>query len=274
MQSTINGFGLNLLGPAADLLQQEGMRDAYLQWLRAGRGTSNEDYLQYNSFSGTDMKAAIWIPPNPLAGRHSGTYKIWAELQTITVSSARPPGPVRCLGMSNVRDYTRGPRTIAGSLIFTVLDRDVFYDVYQRSHYESPTEVPIFVDAIPPFHLLIDASNEMGAQATTSIVGVTLTNWGTTYSVDDLMVEATYSYVAKFVSPFANKREWRNGLAQAVSMMTNGLEPLSSRSRVPRGIRVVSNRDYGTAPYARSSQGLGPAAAAGLEAESMEWQLP
>jgi hypothetical protein len=243
----MSGFGLNLLGPASDLLQQEGVRDSYIRWLKAGRSASRPDYLEYNSFSGTDMKAAIWLPPNPYAGRPHGTYKIWAELQTISVSSARPAGPVRCMGMSNVRDYTRGVRTIAGSLVFTVLDRDVFYDVYQHSDKESPTEVPIFVDAIPPFHMLIDASNEMGATANTSIIGVTLTNWGTTYSVDDLMVEATYTYVAKFVSPFANKREWRNGLAQAVSKTTQGLQAVSAMSKVPKPIEIIPNAQRGHA---------------------------
>lgn len=232
-------WGLNKV----DQGEAEAISASFDNWLKAGRNVSHPRYLEYNSFSGSDIKAAVWVPPNPISGRREGSYKLWAELQTITVSSARPPGAVRALGLAGVRDYIRGVRTIAGSMIFTVFNRDVFYELYQKSSKESPAEHPIFVDMIPPFHVLIDANNEMGSSATASILDITLSNYGTTYSIDDLMLESTYSYVAKYVTPLAIKDGWHSGLAQAVSKMDGGLVPASARSRAPKPIRLVQQMD-------------------------------
>jgi len=197
----------------------------WTKWLNQ-QGVTRASYLDYNSFSGVDIKCAVWVPPHKYSA--SGSYKIWSELQTLTISSERPAGPVRTLGVAGVRDYVRGVRTIAGSMVFTVLDRDVFADIYQNHEAENPAEHPLFVDQIPPFHIIISANNEMGFSATASIIGVTLTNFGQTYSVDDLMLEATYTYVAKYASPFMNKKSWRAGLAQSVSNMQGKVQKASS----------------------------------------------
>jgi hypothetical protein len=212
------GFGRNLLSPAAirEISDDPVKRDSWLRWLAAGQGgTKDPRLLRYNSFSGADMKAAIWIPPHK--DNVSGSYKIWGELQTITVSSERPAGPVRSCGVAAVRGHVSGVRTIAGSMIFTVLDKDVFADVYQKYETESDARYPMYVDQIPPFHVIVHASNEYGFHASSGIVGIRLTNFGTTYSIEDLMTEATYTYVARYVHPFVNPKEWRTGLAEAVS---------------------------------------------------------
>jgi len=221
-----DSFGLNLVGEPTVFAHDPGLRQQWKSWIQAGRKVPREAYMMYNSFSGTDIRAAIWIPPNKF--HPQGTYKVWAELQTVTVSSERPAGPVRVLGMATPRDYIRGVRTIAGSLIFTILDIDVFADILHPSDHESPAEYPIYVDMIPPFHIILNARNEMGYQAGLSIIDCTLTNLGQTFSVDDLLLETTYTYVAKYVTPFMNKKGWHAGLAQVISQMNHGVEKVAN----------------------------------------------
>jgi hypothetical protein len=210
-------FGTNYLGPSTIQSTDAASKAVYERWLHS-MGALDGQGLRFNSFSGVDIKTAVWIPPAHDAD--PGSFKTWGELQTLTVSSERPAGPVRVLGAAAPRGYVRGVRTIAGSMIFTVLDRDVFADIYKGYEGENPDQFPSFVDQIPPFHIIIDATNEMGFAAGSAIIGATITNFGTTYSVDDLMLEATYTYVAQYVHPFVNMSTWRQGLAAEVSKLS------------------------------------------------------
>jgi len=163
----------------------------------------------YNSFSGVDIQAAVYVPDtdahDPLRPKDItlGNLKVFGELQTLTVSSFRGVAPVRRLGESWPRTYAKGSRTLAGSMVFSVLERDVWSHLYKMDRSERRTSSPFFVDQLPPFNITITAANEQGHVCTQAILGVTITNFGTTYSVEDLLVESTYSYVAEAITPFA-----------------------------------------------------------------------
>lgn len=193
--------------------------------------------LKLDSFSGTDLTAVI-VMPTPSASTMQKmnldpnkykypTTRVFAELQTLSISSARSVAPVRRLGEAHVHEYLRGPRTIAGSMVFTTFTRDVFAEFYRLHGSDSfNAEVPMHVDQIPEFHVLIQASNEYGTFGAMALVGVTLTNFGTTLSVHDLMIESSYTYVARMMYPFV-----RNTLdfKRIVSLYTlRGSEALSS----------------------------------------------
>jgi hypothetical protein len=250
-------FGASTFFNKRDATSSQAGRDAYRNWL-ISQGILTEAGLKYNSFSGVDIKAAIWIPPH--RGNATGSFKTWAELQTLTVSSERPPGPARVLGSAAPRGYVRGVRTIAGSMIFTVLDRDVFAETYQRYEGENPEEYPAFVDQIPPFHVIIDATNEIGFAAGSAIIGVVLSNFGTTYSVDDLMLEATYTYVAQYVHPFVNMEKWRSELASEVSKIEAMNASAASRLykeqwgiEDPQAIANLDDDGWGDQPFTNFS---------------------
>lgn len=162
---------------------------------------------QYHSYSGTDMLAVMHIPhtsvedmiKSGVSRRNAEAYhqrgantKIFAELATISMSSARSVHPVRRLGESHVHKYTRGARTVAGTMVFAVLDRDVFAEVYRDNPQEVQSVAPFFVDQIPEFNIYIAASNEYGGQGSEALIGITLTNFGKTVSVDDIFTEVTY----------------------------------------------------------------------------------
>lgn len=172
--------------------------------------------LVLNSMSGADIQCHLVMPDPPNkeklldpfgvapADRTYPAMKTFAELQTITISSARSVSGVRRLGEVHTTGYVRGGRTIAGTLVFTTFSRDVFAEFYQISGYDnfSDPSAPFFVDQIPPFHILMTAHNEYGVSAQCALINVELTNFGTTLSIHDIIVESTYSYVAQFYYPF------------------------------------------------------------------------
>jgi hypothetical protein len=160
--------------------------------------------VTYNSFSGADIRAAAFMPDPNGEAPEGGTYKIFAELQTVTISSTRNVFPVRRLGESHAHRYTRGARTIAGTLIFAVLDQDVMSELYRRDRSEVSAGAPFFVDQIPPFNVFVDCQNEYGNIASTGLVNVHLVNFGQTLSVDDIYLESTYTYVAEQFVPFVS----------------------------------------------------------------------
>ncbi len=74
--------------------------------------TSVSDYTKtYTSFSGCDIVASF-------------NGKVIGELQAITYSIVREKAPVYTMGSAEPRSFSRGKRGIAGTLVFTVFDRD------------------------------------------------------------------------------------------------------------------------------------------------------
>lgn len=123
--------------------------------------------------------------------------QVIGSLQTISVSTSQNKMPVRCLGDINAKDYVDGPRTIAGSLIFTVFDRHWSKDirdqliglgVYQNKH--------IIADEFPPFDVTISFANEYGYESRMAIKGIRIMTEGQTMSINDIYTENTYQYVA------------------------------------------------------------------------------
>lgn len=125
-------------------------------------------------------------------------------MQTITISSTTSVNPVRQLGHRKVKSYTKGARTFAGSMIFTVIDKDPFQELFAFDALNTAvrSDGKWHIDMLPPFDAIITGVNEGGAAGVQIIQGITLTNTGTTYSVDDMYTESTYTYVAEHVTPF------------------------------------------------------------------------
>jgi len=173
--------------------------------------------LILDAMTGVDIQCSIMMPkpPNWEAFKRTmglpETYdfpavRLWAELETLSISSARSVSAIRRLGESHAYEYTRGGRTIGGSMVFTSFNRDVFAEMYKVSPAENLNTAdggnpPMHVDQIPPFNVVINAVNEYGVVSSAILAGVHLTNFGTTFSIHDLKTEATYTYVAEHFFP-------------------------------------------------------------------------
>lgn len=166
----------------------------------------------YQSFAGTDIQAYMYMPlytqGSASAGTKGGPSKLFATLQTMSISSTRSVSPVRTLGRASPVAYTRGARTIAGTLVFATINQDVFADVYDVAIGETAqsASTSLVSDQMPPFSIVLTAGNEKGAVATQVIHGITLVNYGTTYSIDDLYTETTYTYVATDIMPLMSRQ--------------------------------------------------------------------
>lgn len=83
------------------------------------QGTLAQEYTKtYTSFSGCDIVASF-------------NGKIVGELQGITYSVSREKAPIYTMGSAEPRSFSRGKRGIAGSLVFTVFNRDALIEEFK-----------------------------------------------------------------------------------------------------------------------------------------------
>jgi hypothetical protein len=130
--------------------------------------------------------------------------KILAELQTISISTFREKNAVRSLGTTQVKGYTRGPRTVAGSMIFTVFDRNVLFGLLDAdaSDYDADGQFSAAIlDQLPPMDMTITFANEYGSLSRMTLFGVEFVSEGHTMSIEDLLLEDVVQYVARDVDP-------------------------------------------------------------------------
>jgi len=157
------------------------------------------------SFAGTDISATMVIPVIDRVGGTISSMDILelAEIQTISYSIHRENAPVRTLGHVNPRGFVKGGRTIAGSLIFTVFNEYAFYRIkeYRQIMAETGLFFAPLADMLPPFDIVLTFFNEYGLGAKMKIYGVTIVDEGQTMSVDDLITEQTYTFMARGIQP-------------------------------------------------------------------------
>lgn len=181
---------------------------------------TNSEYTRtYKSFSGADIKATFG---NVVIG----------ELTSITVSVTREKAPVFTMGDPNPRSFSRGKRGIAGSLTFSVFDRDALSGIKENStvyrqifnstpyraadgqpalavnedsqfsmeenrNYWKSGARPVYSDEIPPFDITISMMNEYGQSSDMRIYGVEILNEGMGMSIDDITTEKSCTFVAR-----------------------------------------------------------------------------
>jgi len=116
--------------------------------------------------------------------------------------------PVRTLGRTYPKGYVRGPRTVAGSLIFTIFDRHALWDILQYHARDLPENhgyTPLS-DMLPPFDTTIVFDNEYGAQSVMRIYGMEIVDEGQTMSIDDMITENSMSYIARNIELMSTSR--------------------------------------------------------------------
>jgi hypothetical protein len=177
--------------------------DGSISEIRAQKGLP--DPFSNMSFAGTDISANLVIPA---IDRLTGTIQSvdvlqLAEVQTISYSIHRENSPIRTIGHVNPRGFVKGSRTIAGSLIFTVFNEYAFYRIKEFRQIMSETGLffaPL-ADMLPPFDIVLSFFNEYGLAAKMKIYGVTIVDEGQSMSVDDLITEQTYTFMARGIQP-------------------------------------------------------------------------
>jgi hypothetical protein len=133
----------------------------------------------------------------------SQTTKVLAECQTLSVSIFRDKRAVRSCGSVYPKAFTRGPREISGSLIFTVFDQHVVWDMLQAhsSDFDGNTATGAIMDQMPPVDIIVTFANEYGSLSRMAIFGVEFMSEGQTMSIEDLLTENVVSWVARDFDP-------------------------------------------------------------------------
>lgn len=168
----------------------------------------------HTSYSGCDIRAIVSFYDLNADPDKRVKFKVLGDLQTMTYSTHREKFPVRTLGRTSAKGYTRGPRTIGGTLIFTVFDKEVLSEMLVQNYQTDSAKADnygflkaVLVDQIPPFDISVSFVNEYGSVSRMVIYGVELVNEGQTMSIDDLITENVCSFVARHVEPMYSMRD-------------------------------------------------------------------
>lgn len=182
-----------------------------------------------NAYSGCDIVCTVDFPTS--TGKSVSTT--FGTLQTISYSIHQEKMPVRVLGNMNAKDWVFGPRTIAGSLVFAVLNKHWLVDIYDQLYENAEMKGWHFItDEIPPFNITISFANEYGFDSRMAIYGVRLINEGQTMSVNDLYIENTYQFVANDINYMDSLSSYQKGESKiASSPGIFNIETASSKNR-------------------------------------------
>lgn len=157
---------------------------------------------------------------------------VLGDIQTLTYSIHRDKGQVRTLGRKYARSFTRGHRTIAGTIIFSVFDRRALWELSKDKSFKNK-RVSI-ADDLPGFDIILYFTNEYGKESTLVIYNVQLADEGQSHSVQDMYVENTMNYIAQDIDLLEPKKNSK-GVPSAVQFIAEKRNTLK-RAAGPGGL--------------------------------------
>lgn len=198
----------------------------------------------FSSYSGAEITPVIDMP-----GRIDNPIVI-GEIHTISYSTHSEIVPVRLLSSRRVAGFSRGPRTVAGTLIFTVFEQDVVRKL--APEYMNG----ILIDEMPPFNINVVCKNDSGAMSRYAILGVRLVDSGMVMSVDNIITENTISYIAEDMVALH--------VVRGGGVYAGGLEPSETRAEQAASVGDMEPGDAAREDRAIATDGvtLAPAATA------------
>lgn len=164
----------------------------------------------YTTFSGADIIATF------------GGVVI-GSLSGITWSVTREKAPIYTMGSANPRSFSRGKRGIAGSLIFTVFDRQPLYDMLLK-HVNDGNTAKYFTrssNVLPGFD----------SQHNPTHAGIVpIDDTGDGLQTQSLDVRSAFPYYADQIPPFDVSITFANEYGQAAVRSIYGVEILNEGS--------------------------------------------
>ncbi len=122
------------------------------------------------------------------------------SIATISYSMFREKFAVRSLGTTSAKSYTRGPRTIAGTMIFTVFNDFEFDRMLQYFKKNYAIEARL-LDQLPSFNLMLVFSNEYGSTSILNMFDLEFNSEGQSQSIDDLTINKSLNFYARDLIP-------------------------------------------------------------------------
>lgn len=170
----------------------------------------NEDPLRdsfvesNSSYSGCDILPIIQLNQKLI---------VMGNIHTLDYSTFREKEPIRTLGRSYPKGFTRGSRTIAGTMIFVVFDQNPLYELIKEVRDDASTSdrytSPI-ADQLPPVDVTLWFSNEYGHKSLIRLYGLEFVQEGETHSVKDIYTEGVFQYKARDIDTMVPYRDIEN----------------------------------------------------------------
>lgn len=133
----------------------------------------------------------------------SSSTAVLGTLQTISIQSFREKHAVRACGHSYAKGYTRGTRTIGGTMIFTIFNEHALAELIRslsssQNYGERDAELSTLLpDQLPPLDLTLVFANEYGSLSDFRLYGVEFVTDGSVFSIEDLLSEGTMNFVCR-----------------------------------------------------------------------------
>lgn len=119
---------------------------------------------------------------------------------TVSYSTYREKKQIRTIGRVSAKGITKGPRTISGRIIFTVIREHVIEMIKKEIPYLRDIKT-MLMDELPAFDLLVSFGSEYGGSAGLVIQGITTVDEQKTLSIEDLFTENIFTYLARGLEP-------------------------------------------------------------------------
>ena len=212
----------------------------------------------YDVYSGADIQAIVHIPPDFLNKNaptnesdidyYESFYRargidlpkgffdesraidrvskpaVLGDIQTLSYSVYREKYPVRTIGQGYPKGFTRGPRTISGTMIFTMFNKQVLYDLLSRITPDTSSDLSTpLIDQLPRFDVTITFANEYGSASTLVIYGVEIISEGITMSIEDFFTENVVQYIATDIRPMLPDTETSKRIQTEISLSATDL---------------------------------------------------
>jgi len=150
-------------------------------------------------------------------------------ITTLSYSMFREKFAVRNLGLTQAKAYTRGPRTIAGSMIFTVFNHfELDQMMHALNNIFSETLSINLLDQLPPFNVMLIFSNEYGQTSIMHLFDLQFNSEGQTQSIHDSMIDRTLNWYCEDMIPLRPVSKLFNNYKE---MFINELPTIQDRKR-------------------------------------------
>ena len=171
----------------------------------------------------------------PLIMRPEGDTILLGTLDTFSVSTHRSLKQVRPFGHVSPKGLALGGRTIAGTLIFTQLFESVISSIVP--HYNP--QAGVMADEIPPFDILLalPSGGELDRPTIDNmsymlVRGIKIMDGAFMFSIDNLISEEQYSYVAMDMEHLHPEQLHISG--ELGNMITGGSSNVNQYESAPR----------------------------------------
>lgn len=157
---------------------------------------------QDNYFAAEGARFEIQKEFDSLSQNKAIFFKL-GSIHTISYSSFREKFAVRGLGRTQAKAYTRGPRTIAGTMVFNVFQEHEFLKMANLLPDQDLKTHPysVMIDQIQPFNLLLLFANEYGAYSAMSLFNIDIASEGQEMSIDQILTHNTMNFYATEMVP-------------------------------------------------------------------------